>query len=178
VDDIKNKPLMAWKDLAERWPEPFSAETATHPDWAHAVVAVHPVTNDPEETARILRITGNFIRGFDRVYLSYPNTDPGRDAIVQNFDQLAWGCRDRCTMLPPNLGAHAFRSLMKLCGTIIGNSSALITEAPHLGCLPILVGTRQEGRFPSESDGNACGRILDHLYAAVTERGGSIRTKA
>ena len=27
----------------------------------------------------------------------------------------------------------------------------IIAEAPHLNCLPILIGTRQEGRFPAES---------------------------
>lgn len=178
VDDIKSKPLMNWEGFDKQFPKIFSCETMTHNDWARVIVALHPVTNNQDETKRILRIITNMVHGFDRVYLSMPNTDPGRDYIVEHFDQLAWGRPERCTLLPPNLGAHAFRSLMKLCGTIIGNSSALITEAPHLGCLPILVGTRQEGRFTSESDGNACGRILDHLYDAVTSRGDSIRTKA
>jgi hypothetical protein len=63
----------------------------------------------------------------------------------------------------PALTHPQFLTVMKRCGTIIGNSSCLITEAPHVGCLPILIGTRQEGRIPAPSDGNACGKILDHM---------------
>jgi UDP-N-acetylglucosamine 2-epimerase len=57
---------------------------------------------------------------------------------------------------------------MKRCGTIIGNSSCLITEAPHVGCLPILIGTRQEGRMPAPSDGKACLKILDHMATVIS----------
>lgn len=178
VDDIKSKPLMSWEDLAKRWPQTFGPQRFIRQEGTFALVAVHPVTNNPEETKHILRLISALTSGFDRAYLSYPNKDPGHELIADRFFQMARLTPDRYCHLPADLGAHAFRSLMKLCGTIIGNSSALITEAPHLGCLPILVGTRQEGRFPSESDGNACGRILDHLYDAVTSRGDGIRTKA
>jgi UDP-N-acetylglucosamine 2-epimerase/Cytidylyltransferase len=177
VDDIKNKPLMTAEDLMAKWPEVFVRPPCNR----DIVVALHPVTNKPEETERMIDLLCVMLPGaaadVRSIYLSTPNPDPGHTAIEGFILGLITRTKGRAVRLP-NLGAHAFRSLMKICGTIIGNSSALITEAPHLGCLPILVGTRQDGRFPSESDGNACGRILDHLYATVTERGDSIRTKA
>jgi UDP-N-acetylglucosamine 2-epimerase len=176
VDDIKSKPLKTPDELMSDWPHVF---TQCPPQQGDVVVAVHPVTSRPLETEAVLLAVRCMVMGsWRRAFFSTPNGDKGREEIIRAFDQLAMSAPLRYGWLPDQMGALAFRSLMKACGTIIGNSSSLITEAPHLGVLPILIGTRQEGRFPSESDGNACGRILDHLYAAVTQRGDAIRTKA
>lgn len=160
VDAIKTDRLMTVEELMARFPEPFKRR----PMLGDVVVAVHPVTNTPGETTEICRVLTSILRWSPRTcYLSTPNQDPGSDEIEACFRDL----EDSTHVLLPNLGAHAFRSLMAICCTIIGNSSALITEAPHLGCLPVLIGTRQEGRLPDESDGNACKRILDHIAANI-----------
>lgn len=172
VDDIKNKPLMTAAELMSAFPGVFKRA----PDRGDLIVAVHPVTNRPQELAEVLDVVERMAGSWPgRAYLSTPNGESGSGTI-----KSVWGTIKACSngTVLPSLGAHAFRSLMALCGTIAGNSSSLITEAPHLGCLPILIGTRQEGRFPAESDGNACGRILDHLYATVTSRGDALRVKA
>ncbi len=66
-----------------------------------------------------------------------------------------------------SLGHQGFRALMRDAGTIIGNSSAILTEAPAVGCYPILIGTRQEGRQLSNFEPGACKLILDDIAAKI-----------
>lgn len=136
------------------------------------VIAVHPVTSRPEETGAVLcfasQIAGRHWRG--RAWLVSPNGDPQSDLIESEWDSL---CDRGNVHRLGNLTHQQFLTVMKRCGTIIGNSSCLITEAPHVGCLPILIGTRQEGRMPAPSDGNACGKILDHMAANYSKAGGA-----
>lgn len=130
------------------------------PNDGDVVLAVHPVTGRPEETRRVLAIARFIAMVSERAWLVSPNGDPGSDEI-----ELAWDaiCASGGGRRIRGLTHPQFLTLMKRCGTIIGNSSSLITEAPHLGVLPILIGTRQEGRIPAESDGRACEKILNHM---------------
>lgn len=160
VDTIKNERLMTASEIRGRWPDVFLSE----PHYGELLLAIHPVTNTPGETTKICSLLKSLMgERREYCYFSSPNGDPGSEEIITAIKSMHYS---RIVPLP-NLGAHAFRSLMAICGNIIGNSSALITEAPHLGCLPVLIGTRQEGRLPDESDGNACKRILDHIAANI-----------
>lgn len=128
------------------------------------VIAVHPVTGRPIETRHLLAwlsLQASVLATVNaHAWIVMPNGDPGSDAIMESHAELARG--GHATMIE-GLSHPQFLTLMKRCGTIIGNSSSLITEAPHLGVLPILIGTRQEGRVPAESDGRACEKILNHM---------------
>lgn len=127
-----------------------------------AIFAVHPVTSRPEETTIVLNIATRMMSDYGATnWLVSPNGDPGSEEIEDRWGFLCE--RSSCYRRLPDLTHCQFITLMRKCGTIIGNSSCLITEAPHVGCLPILIGTRQEGRMPAPSDGNACGKILDHM---------------
>jgi len=136
------------------------------------VVAVHPVTARPSELNEVLDAVHTFVSAvqgaFKTVWLVAPNGDPGSVTIEGVWDYL---CLHKKVRKLPSLTQPQFCTLMKRCGTIIGNSSALITEAPHLGVLPILIGTRQEGRFAAPSDGKACVKILNHIAACLESPG-------
>lgn len=125
------------------------------------VLAVHPVTGRPEETARVLDALSDYTwRNSVKYWLVTPNGDPGSEAIEAKWDEL---CMLGVGQRLKGLTHQQFLTVMKRCGTIVGNSSCLVTEAPHLGVLPILIGTRQEGRMPAPSDGQACAKILNHM---------------
>jgi UDP-hydrolysing UDP-N-acetyl-D-glucosamine 2-epimerase len=131
-------------------------------DW---IVALHPVTSRPDETKWALGVISMFSSlNAPKMWLVSPNGDPGSEAIEQAWDAY---CMVGLGHRLGSLTHQQFLTVMRRCGTIIGNSSCLITEAPHVGCLPILIGTRQEGRMPAPSDGNACGKILDHMAANI-----------
>ncbi len=128
------------------------------------IVAVHPSTAAPEETGNVLWAVNQFLESLsDRhVWFVAPNGDPGSEDIEACWRGMAKSGRGTYLEIGA-LDHRQFIALMRKCGTIIGNSSCLVTEAPHVGCLPILIGTRQQGRIPAPSDGMACQHILDHM---------------
>ncbi len=129
------------------------------------VVAVHPVTGNRTETLLVLKAMHSFIfseagDGDVNVWLVSPNGDPGSEDIESDFDAYrSWPNVFRVK----GLDHSQFVTLLKRCGTIIGNTSSIITEAPHLGVFTILLGSRQAGRITAPSDGMACQHILDHM---------------
>lgn len=176
VDDIRRVGRLCPEAFPRMWPEVFKRE----PKGGDLLIAVHPVTAKPYETVQLCTHLRGFLRNYQgMVYFSEPNPDPGSDDIQRLIREVTTD-----PLMPgviralPNLGALAFQSLMLICGNLMGNSSSLITEAPHIGALPILMGTRQEGRLPDESTGDACRTILEHMYTNITTRGDAIRIKA
>ncbi len=90
-----------------------------------------------------------------------PNRDAGNEAITEailNFVQnapgrLAFDCLEHGVFL--NYLAH--------CDEFIGNSSAMLYEAPELGIKTRMIGKRQKGRTIPWGDGNASMRIAHIL---------------
>lgn len=129
------------------------------------LVAIHPVTGNEQETLSVIRAAQVHISCFcnleRRVWIAISNGDPGSEVIERQLAYYhSW---PEITFVRPSLSHPQFVTLMKRCGTIIGNSSCLITEAPHLGVFTILLGSRQAGRLPAPSDGMACEHILNHM---------------
>lgn len=178
VDDIHRTEKLWPANFVEKWPDVFPRP----PKADDLMIAIHPVTAKPYETVQMIRFLRGLLRNhMGMVYISEPNPDPGSDDIRRFIkemlvDQERGLLKCRIVALP-NLGFLAFHSLMLICGNLIGNSSSLITEAPHIGALPVLIGTRQEGRLPDESTGDACKTILEHMFTTITARGDAIRIK-
>ncbi len=144
VDTIKEA---AWTPLPDE----------IHPTVLDAVVAVHPVTTNRFETTMVLDHVAAMAPCYRKLWLVEPNGDPGSGEIEKYWCRISNGQR-----LPP-LTHPQFLNLLKRSGTLIGNTSSIITEAPHLGVFTILLGSRQAGRIPAPSDGMACQHILDHM---------------
>lgn len=124
-----------------------------------AVLAIHPPTSSVGELAAVMSAAVVATKGFDLVWVVEPNGDPGSAIISSATSMIPNGIP-----LPP-LTHPQFLTLIKRCGTLIGNTSSIITEAPHLGVFTILLGSRQAGRMSAPSDGHACQHILDHMAA-------------
>lgn len=123
------------------------------------ILAVHPVTSRPSETGWILNHCCSAVYA-NHKWLVTPNGDPGSDEIESKWDDL---CADGSATRLGELTHRQFITVMRRCGAIVGNSSCLITEAPHAACVSVLLGTRQEGRMLASSDGHACEKILDSM---------------
>lgn len=131
------------------------------PKSGDVVISVHPVTSQPEETRRVASLAVDIADRYFHSWVVSPNGDPGSTDICEILCEIP---QRNCTVLP-DLTHRQFLTVMRKAGTIIGNSSCLITEAPHLGVFTILLGSRQAGRTPAPSDGHACQHILDHMAA-------------
>lgn len=131
-------------------PEALAPLIGALPSRSDAVVAVHPVTRHPEETAALCAAIAAIAADFPgRLFLSTPNGDPGSDGIRRAWSAIAAHAPRH--VLLDNRGAMAFRSLVHACGAMIGNSSAGLIEAPSLGTPTIDAGRRQAGRLRGAS---------------------------
>ena len=87
-----------------------------------------------------------------------PNPDRGSDAINAAIDKIE-GPHTVHDFLP-----HAqFLNLLAHCEEFIGNSSAMLYEAPELGIKTRMIGRRQKGRTIPFGDGNASARMVNIL---------------
>ena len=96
----------------------------------------------------------------------YPNADRGSKEIRHTIKNYI-ACnpmRIAYDFLP-----HAeFLNLLAHCDEFIGNSSAMLYEAPELGIKTRMIGKRQRGRTIPMGDGNASARIANILRHICT----------
>lgn len=139
------------------------------PDTPYDLVLYHPptLTHDviPEELDEIERL----LESHDRlIYWGYPNGDcPGSDLIIARIQKVKNKLGNRLIIFR-DLSRSQFLGLVKSCTRFIGNSSALIAEAPKF-LKPeqiIHIGKRNAGRqFEGvvESDPEKIIKILEDL---------------
>ena len=93
-----------------------------------------------------------------------PNPDRGSGAIRAYIDAHARE-QDNITETVPH---GEFLNLLSHCEEFVGNSSAMLYEAPELGIRTRMIGKRQRGRTIPWGDGNASERIVHVLkYGAL-----------
>ena len=134
-------------DLLASPDRPSLAEVREHyriPFEDYGVMVWHPVTTSlstlRQETQEVVRaVTGS---GRNWVVI-YPNSDPGSDVILAEYDRSLRGPRFRVF---PSLRFEAMLVLLENAGVVVGNSSMGIGEAPYYGTPTVDVGSRQSGR--------------------------------
>ncbi len=131
----------------------------------YAVVLFHGVTTEPTEvvgaTARAL-IDAVRAAGLPAVVI-YPNNDPGSEAILDVYGELA---DDADLRIFPSVRFEAFLTLLHHAEVVVGNSSAGIREAPLYGVPTVNIGTRQRDRFHHASI-LSCGGTREEISAAL-----------
>ncbi len=114
-----------------------------------ALVMFHPVTTE----IALLRahseaLVDALLESEIPYVVIYPNDDQGCEHILAAYERL----RGRPTVrLFPSLRFEYFLAMLKHARFIIGNSSAGVREAPVYALPSINLGTRQLGRFRSDS---------------------------
>ena len=86
-----------------------------------------------------------------------PNADAEADKITYQF--IVWSETMPNTKYIKTVPRVHFLSLMKHCVEMVGNSSAMLYEAPTLGTKTVMIGDRQQGRQPVYGDGRSAKRI-------------------
>jgi UDP-hydrolysing UDP-N-acetyl-D-glucosamine 2-epimerase len=90
-----------------------------------------------------------------------PNTDAGNDEIRKSIENYA---EFRSDVIIRNYVPHAeFLNLLFYSDLFIGNSSAMLYEAPELKLETKMIGKRQKGRTIPMGDGQASKRIVHAL---------------
>ena len=115
-----------------------------------ALVILHPTTRGASDPAEEMRQADAAVGDRQAVWFA-PGQDPGREAYWR----------------PGQIGAVTDRqwcSLLYEADVLIGNSSALVIEAPFVGLKTVEIGRRQKGRERVPyGDGNSVARIVEVL---------------
>ena len=90
-----------------------------------------------------------------------PNADVGSEEIAEQADVYARSMFG--VTLHESLPHAEFLNLIYHCEEFIGNSSAMLYEAPALGVKCRMIGKRQQGRVAPTGDGKASERIKEVL---------------
>ena len=121
----------------------------------YVVVSYQPETIDAGHNFTLLHAT---LPDCKRVYIA-PNQDRGSEYIKRDILRLKRSNDSVYESLP-----HGdFLNLLAHCDEFIGNSSAMLYEAPELGIKTRMIGKRQRGRTIPWGDGNASKRIATIL---------------
>jgi UDP-hydrolysing UDP-N-acetyl-D-glucosamine 2-epimerase len=113
---------------------------------APLLVTFHPTTLEYQDVGAQTESLLAALQIIDReIVITLPNADTGNETIINKLHAF---CQNRENAhVVNNLGTKAYFSLMKLAGTMIGNSSSGLIEAPSFGLPVVNIGTRQHGRI-------------------------------
>jgi len=104
----------------------------------------HPVTTEVEEASEQYIITLSALKKVDvPVILIYPNADAGSSDIIDIIEDQY---DDQNISIYKSIPRKEFLSLLKYAGTLVGNSSCGIVEAPSLFTPVVNIGNRQKNR--------------------------------
>jgi UDP-N-acetyl-D-glucosamine 2-epimerase, UDP-hydrolysing len=151
--------------------EELKKELNIHVDKDTLLVTYHPVTL--ERNILPYQID-NLIKALDKVdknmIITYPNADNGGDYIIKKLEEFSR--KNLNAHLFKNLGILKYLSVMRLCGTVVGNSSSALVEAPYLKIPVVNIGNRQKGRMMAEniiSCSNECEYIIKAINRSLTD---------
>lgn len=141
LDNILNGKLVTVKNIIRKF----------HLDLSKPVILVlqHPLSLDPENSAKQMRETMEAIREIGRqTIIVYPNADAGGKRMIEVIKKY-----EKYPFIKTfqNMPHKEYLSLMKLTSVLVGNSSSGIIEAPAFGLPVVNIGLRQEGRVRAKN---------------------------
>ena len=141
-----------------------------HADWRtsrpfpepYVVISYQPETIDgTDDIVSVIKSLPDLFQVF-----IYPNADRGSKKIQRTIKSHI-ACNPR--RIAYDYLPHAeFLNLLVHCECFIGNSSAMLYEAPELGIKTRMIGKRQKGRTIPMGDGMASVRIVNILKYTLT----------
>ena len=117
------------------------------------IVTVHPVTSGDSKENNLINELIKAIHYFNDVLFIFnsPNVDPGSNIIYEKINNLIKKKEVHNCLFFKSLGQQKYFSLIRNSDGLIGNSSSGIIEVPYLQKPTINIGSRQNGRFQSNS---------------------------
>ena len=112
----------------------------------YCLLTFHPVTIELKKLKYQLK---NLIRALKNqnlnLIITYPNADPLHQQIIKEFNKSFMNKKKY--LLVKNFGSQNYKSVLKYCDFVIGNSSSGIVESGSFKKPAINIGTRQDGKL-------------------------------
>lgn len=143
------------------------------------LVTYHPATLDErpvEERVEALLAALEQFPG-NPLLITYPNNDPGSDAIIAAMQAYRDAQPWRVTLVP-SLGRRGYLSALQYVKAVVGNSSSGIIEVPSMHIPTVDIGCRQRGRLAAESVLHCADEADSIVWAIDTALSGDFRVKA
>jgi GDP/UDP-N,N'-diacetylbacillosamine 2-epimerase (hydrolysing) len=138
LDKFRSTPRLSKSDLLNR---------LGRPAWRDFAVTIYhpPILGQERESGRYLEHILQALKdeGIPS-FVSYPNTDPGHERIIQAMRHYQDNPNFRFYR---NLDRSCFINLLRHAALMIGNSSAGLLEAPSIPLGVVNIGIRQTGRL-------------------------------
>lgn len=129
-----------------------------------ALATLHPESRHPEATRPMAEAMVDALIATGRqVIITYPNADPGADAIVEVIEAAGRHPHIHCVR---GFGADWYPTAMAHAGLMIGNSSGGIIEAASFRLPVVDIGDRQKGRAHGDNVVH-CDRDRSAILAAI-----------
>ncbi|MNN10386.1 UDP-N-acetylglucosamine 2-epimerase [compost metagenome] len=118
----------------------------------YGILMYHPVTTEVDRLAERIREVVDAVIASNKQYIViYPNNDEGSQLILEEYKRLENNNKFRVF---PSIRFEYFLTLLENADFIIGNSSAGVREAEVYGVAAVDLGSRQQGRYDSNSSIN------------------------
>ncbi|MBU3190619.1 UDP-N-acetylglucosamine 2-epimerase [Clostridium bowmanii] len=131
------------------------------------LVTYHPVTLEMDDLSYQIE---SLIKALNivnkKMIITYPNADNGGNYIIKKLEEFAK--LNSNVHLFKSLGVLRYLSIMKLCCTVIGNSSSALVEAPYLKIPVVNIGNRQKGRLMADNI-ISCSNNYEDIIKAITK---------
>jgi GDP/UDP-N,N'-diacetylbacillosamine 2-epimerase (hydrolysing) len=136
-------------------------------DDTYLVVVQHPLSSDVENSrAHMEETLAAALASGLQVFVSYPNSDAGSQAIIEVIEGYRGHARVEIFRNVPEI---PFVNLLRMASALVGNSSMGLFEAPYLHLPAINAGARQTNRTQCEnvffvpSDRGAIAEMIDQV---------------
>ncbi len=136
-------------------------------DDTYLVVVQHPLSSDVENSGAHMEETlAAALSSGLQVFVSYPNSDAGSQAIIEVIEGYRGHARVEIFRNVPEI---PFVNLLRMASALVGNSSMGLFEAPYLHLPAINAGARQTNRTQCEnvffvpSDRGAIAEMIDQV---------------
>lgn len=133
------------------------------------LVTFHPVTRQPEEAECQTKALLGSLDKFKnyQILFTMPNSDTGGRSVATLIENWVKSNRRRAVCVT-SLGRKRYYSALAHCGSVIGNSSSGLIEAPSFGVPTVNIGDRQKGRVFGNTVIN-CGVDVESITSAIRE---------
>jgi len=140
VDIIVNGDLPNLENVKAHYEIPYNE---------YSVLIYHPVTTEIELISHNAKqLMEACVASGENYVVIMPNNDMGSDSILKVLSDYH---NNKNFRMLPSMRFEAYLTLLKHSSFIVGNSSSGIYDAPLFGVPTINIGTRQKGRFSTES---------------------------
>lgn len=142
---IRNNQYLSKKELEQKLKFKFGKK--------NLIVTYHPETIDYKKSITNLNLILKSLKKIKNtlIIITAPNADAQGALMIESIKKFIKKNKVKNFKFYNSLGSQVYLSLLKVVDGVVGNSSSGISEVPYFGKGTVNIGSRQDGRFMTQS---------------------------